>query len=435
MKKNNLIISIVIVLLFASAGVYWLLTTKATAPVFDGLSESQVASVETYLSQQGIPFEKDPTTQQILVDENTKHQLRMELVGNGIINEGRVGFEIFDENDYGMTDFAQKINFQRALQGELEKTIVAIEGIRNVRVHLKLDSKKSLFEKRKPIAASVVLYLEAGKSLSNNQVFGIKKLVSGAVERLDPENVNVIDSTGRNIGETNSLNGLSAEDSIDNRVEKNLLERANNILLGVLDEQDFSISLSVELDRVSKTSEIESIPNANNGALIKKVSRTQVSIQKGKTNSRNPVSEESEYRYGRQLDKVVKQAGQIAKISVGVVITTEMESKNIEELQTVLSAGLGINNERGDVIQIVRMPSLKVVNDDVIKQPIFNTEPNLVTQHAAEQPVLYYTVIFLIFIIVVLASIILSSRTRSRLSIEQQKTLVNELNSWVKQGS
>ncbi len=434
MSKKSIFISIVITAIFAVSAIYWLVTGSSKSAVFDGLSEGQTSAVESYLSQQGIPFEKDKNSQQILVADELKHQLRMELVSNGIINEGRVGFEIFNENDYGMTDFAQKINYQRALQGELEKTIAAIDGIRNVRVHLKMNSKKTLFEKQKPITASVVLYQELGSDLSMNQITGIKKLVAGAVDNLEQDNVSIIDSTGKNIGEYNQDYGFSNGIGFNN-IESELTDRAGKILSGVFSEESYSVSVSVDLDLTSKISEIESIPNTSSGAMIKKVSRKEIVNNDKKQPTVKPLSEEVEYKYGRQYDKLSKKAGDIKRISVGVVVTTPVAPESMGKLKDVISAALGLNAKRGDNIQIAYMKSMK--NDvQLIPQTTLNVNDDFSNEDThLNMNYVYLIILSLSILILVLTIMLVKKPKQTLLTTEQQKQLTNEVNSWILKGS
>src|SRR5262249_51636316 len=139
-------------------------------------------------------LENDGTT--ILVDKSQVHALRLKLLGKSGTLKSAVGFEIFNNTDFGMTEFAQKINYQRALQGELARTIQSLDEVKNARVRLVLP-ESGLFKKsgQKP-KASITLAIKEGRSLAPEQVVGIQRLVAAAVPEIEPSAVTIADQRG-----------------------------------------------------------------------------------------------------------------------------------------------------------------------------------------------------------------------------------------------
>ena len=433
MAHNKIILSIAITIIFTFLAAIWVYKMQSEAPIFDKLTDEQSSAVEAYLSTNGIPYSFDSDTNHILVSNDLIYKLRMELVTAGVISDGRVGFEIFDENDYGVTEFAQKINYQRALQGELEKTIAAIDGVRNVRVHLKMTSTKSLFEDKKPVTASVVLYQESRTAISKEQVLGIKNLVSGAVEGLSHKHVNVLDSFGRDIGNKSASMGSSYIIDDKNKIEQEFVTRIEKILLGVFSKSDFKVSVTVDVDTTSKTSEIESIPNRGSGALVKKVSNSElVSTDDGKSLAK-PTSEIVEYKYGRQFDKIIKNAGEIKKISAGVVITVPIDDKNLSKLKKAISAAVGLNSKRNDELQVIYMKSLKnVISNDLSKMKATNhVRKKLVNKNNVFN--VYYFVYFLLICVLILIVMLFKKNQSPNFSQQQKEELIIEIENWINQ--
>ena len=167
------------------------------AVLYSNLSPEDAAAALEELSKQDVPTELKNGGGTIMVPESMVARLRIELAGKGVVANGPVGFEIFDGKQYGLTEFLQNVNFKRALEGELTKSIESLQGIQSARVHLVLP-QPSIFKKNDPGAtASVVLRLGRGAKLAESQIAGIQALVAGSVEDLTVDSVTVIDQGGR----------------------------------------------------------------------------------------------------------------------------------------------------------------------------------------------------------------------------------------------
>ena len=138
----------------------------------------------------------------ILVPAKLVHSTRLQVMSEDLPLKGQVGFELFNKSDMGLTEFAQKINYQRALQGELARTIMSLDGVDSARVHLSLPDATVFREDRRPPKASVTIASRTGQSLTSQSVQGIQRLVAGAVADLDVENVVILDNQGRILGGT-----------------------------------------------------------------------------------------------------------------------------------------------------------------------------------------------------------------------------------------
>ncbi len=435
-KKQTLLILITLLILATIMG-YWLVTKNNYTAIFKSLEKHQLNAVENYLSAKGIPFEIDDENSQILVSNEDKYRLRMDIISDGVINENRVGFEIFNNSDYGMTDFAQKVNFQRALQGELEKTISAIDGVRNVRVHLKLSTKKMLFTKQKPITASVVLYQKPGIKISPSRIRGIKNLVSGAVENLERDNVFVLDSSGKNIGDSlqNKNGHFQEQGSVRDKLENKLVEQASRILGAIYPKEAFKVSVSVDVDMTTRSMEIETIPNLKNGALIRK--KKIVDEGQNKNRAVSDVingSEEVEYLYGKQLERINYATGRTSRISVGVVIRNTEIADNAD-IEKVLWSSLGLNKERGDSIEVMLIKASPVV--DIAKSSIPKAETVRVTsqyEHDSKYDYLYMTNLLFIFttIFLIIRFIRLKNKSFPKLTHQEERVLMQDLREWIK---
>ncbi|MFN3480469.1 MAG: flagellar basal-body MS-ring/collar protein FliF, partial [Thermodesulfovibrionales bacterium] len=162
--------------------------------LYSNLSEEDAGLIIQKLKDMKIPYRTSDGG--IMVPSDKVHELRLQLATQGIPQGGGVGFEVFDKTNFAMTDFVQKLNYRRALQGELSRTIRSLSEVEQCRVHISVP-ERSLFarEEDRP-KASVLIKLKQGRRLSEGQVQGIVHLVASSIEGLDPKDVTVVDSKG-----------------------------------------------------------------------------------------------------------------------------------------------------------------------------------------------------------------------------------------------
>lgn len=187
-----LIATVITVLL---GGVYWLFLRESFVPVLQELDSSTAAEVAKVLDEKKIPYRFEQEGQTVAVVSDQVDKARVELAGSDLAMRGQIGFELFDQSDMGLTEFAQKINFQRALQGELARTILLFDGIQSVRVHLALPDRGLFRDQQSQPKAAVTVVLKPGKALSAASVAGIQRLVAGSVDGLSVDAVAVLDGT------------------------------------------------------------------------------------------------------------------------------------------------------------------------------------------------------------------------------------------------
>ncbi|MGD8523238.1 MAG: flagellar basal-body MS-ring/collar protein FliF, partial [Desulfobacterales bacterium] len=156
-------------------------------PLYTHLDPEDAGIILSKLKERKIPYRIAGNGERILIPQEHIYETRMDLASEGLPQGGHVGFEVFDNTKLGMTEFAQNVNYQRALQGELARTINRFSEVQSSRVHIVMPEKSLFIEEEEPATASVVLKLRSGKWLSQNQVNGIIHLVSSSVPRLLPE--------------------------------------------------------------------------------------------------------------------------------------------------------------------------------------------------------------------------------------------------------
>ena len=171
-------------------------TAPAWVPLFPGMPLESVAEVTPKLDEAAITYRLENGGGQIQVQEDELARARVLLARDGFPSKGRPGFELFDQPSWGMTDFTQRINYRRALEGELERTISQMRGIASAQVHLALQESTPFKADQRPEQASVVVKLHSGEAPAADVVEGIASLVASSVDGLNAEGVTVLDDAG-----------------------------------------------------------------------------------------------------------------------------------------------------------------------------------------------------------------------------------------------
>ena len=252
-------ITLVTLILGSLAGFLFLMSWSGKSefhPLYTKLNPEDAGIILTKLKEQKIEYRIASNGSTILIPQEHIYETRMKMASNGLPQGSGIGFEIFNETKLGMTEFAQNVNYQRALQGELSRTINRIGEIESSRVHIVLPEKSLFVEEDELATASVILQLQAGKWLSRSQITGIVHLVSSSVARLRPENVTIVDQSGEllaGIENDSSFGSLSSNQlEYQARVEKGLENRIRTMLESALGEDKAIVRLSCSFDFKSR---------------------------------------------------------------------------------------------------------------------------------------------------------------------------------------
>src|SRR6185369_12252173 len=247
--------------LVGTGALAWWVQQPQYRVLYSGLGASDAGAVIEYLKSEKIPYRVGDNGGNIEVAAGRLYETRMALAGRGVPQGGGVGFEIFDKQTLGMTDFVQRLNYQRALQGELARSIAELDTVEAARVHLAMP-ERSLFvaEERRP-SASVVLKLKPGRTLAPEQIAGVVHLVAASVEGLKPADVTVVDVNGqvltRDLQEQDTRSGGQGMLTFQREMEQGFTERIESMLARVLGPGHALARVTVALDlaQVEKTEE------------------------------------------------------------------------------------------------------------------------------------------------------------------------------------
>jgi len=379
----------VVLLLFFSSFLFFAGKDNYT-PLFSGLELNDQAAIVELLKEKGVDYKLAPSSSAILVPESSVYNLRLTMASSGLPRNGTVGYEIFDDTKMGMTDFQQQVAYVRALEGELARTISRLEVIESARVSVVLPKQKLFLKEQEPATASVLVKLRPGRQMKVDQVKAVMKLVASSIEGLKPENVSLVDTSGRLLSELagdgylihsgSSGSVSSVQRELERHHEIEVQKKIQNMLSAIFGQGNTVVRINVELDFTrSSSKKHEYIPQSKGKGIVRSVQNNEESYT-GSTQSDQGVgtasnipgyavktsgSNNGEYN---KTDEVInyeissmeleeeKSPGTIKRITASVVINAKESSIHKEELLASLSAAIGINKERGDILSLSFMP-------------------------------------------------------------------------------
>jgi flagellar M-ring protein FliF len=366
--------------------------------LFSRLNPEDAARIVETLKQEKIPYRLRGSGTVVLVPAEKVYDLRLSLASAGIPQGGGVGFEIFDDTPMGTTEFVQRLNYQRALQGELSRTITQFEAVAQARVHIVTPRGSLFIEEEKPATASVVLRLRPGERLSKLQIDGVVRLVSSAVEGLDPDNITVVDVDGGVLYKGHSSDSevaLSSSQLEHQRsLEASLEARIQQMLERVVGDGRAVVRVTAEVDyRRITTNEEQYDPDSS---VIRSEQRQQESSVGG--TSMPEGAPEEKYRFGEEVGRgmvsnnstkkqnqvinyeinrvsrqTVAAVGEIKRLSAAVVVdgkyqTTEdaagktsqsyveRDPEEMKRLVEIVKKAMGYDSDRGDQVEVINLP-------------------------------------------------------------------------------
>lgn len=230
---------------------------RSFRPLYTALAPEDAASVVQKLRESNVEYHLADNGTSVLVDSSRIAELRLELASAGVPKSGRIGFELFDKTNFGMTEFTEHVNYQRALEGELERSVMSLSEVEQARVHLTFPKESVFTESREPAKASVMLRLRSGARLAPQNVASISHLVASAVEGLSPDGVSVLDMRGNLLSRPRPRNvadgAQESEATLEYRqqIERDMAGKINATLTPLLGAEKFRVAVSVDCDLTS----------------------------------------------------------------------------------------------------------------------------------------------------------------------------------------
>jgi len=391
------------------------LATRLAAPslelLYGDLDLTDSSRIVAHLEAEGIPYEIAGGGGQVLVPADQVLRMRMALADQGLPSGGSVGYEIFDNPDsFGTTNFLQNVNLVRALEGELARTVRAIETVHSARVHLVLPRRELFSREEQQARASVVLQMRGGNRLSQAQVRAVQHLIASSVPALAPGDVSVVDERGAllapGFNETDTDVQISAQaDERRRRFETNLtrtIEELVGQIVGV-GKVRAQVSAHIDFDRINTSEEIydpdgqvvRSTRTLEETASSTEESADPVSVSTnlpdasfgtmdggtGAQSAETRIEETVNYEVSKKIVNRIRETGVVNRLSVAVVVDgiytpiddpeiTEYEPRTQEEMEllaTVVRSAIGFDAERGDTVEVI---NIKFAHPEVVEEKL-----------------------------------------------------------------
>lgn len=402
MGRRMMLVGVVAISILGFAALILVANRAEYRPLFTNLTSEDAGEIVKKLQEAKTPYQITTDGKGVMVPADRVHELRLSLATEGLPQGGGVGFEIFDRKNFGMTEFVQKLNYQRALQGELARTVSQITGVEQARVHLVIPEKSLFKDAEKPPTASVVLRMKGGRALKDSEVQGVVHLVASSIEGMNTENVTVLDSRGKILSKGGSgmadatAKATNAMQETQRNYERNLEERLQTLLDRVVGGGKSVARVSATFDfkqveRVEEKFDPETIAvrseqrteEKSGGTLINagvpgvqtNLGRNGVGAGGGVGGGGSKNDETLNYEVSRSTARIIEPVGALNKVSVAILVDGKYETgqpaqagqeagpkyvprspEELQKIEALVKGAVGFNPERGDQISIQNIP-------------------------------------------------------------------------------
>lgn len=383
--------------------------------LYSTLSEAEGGTIIGALTQMNVPYQLDPSTGAIRVPSQQVRELRLRLASQGLPKSSVAGFELLDNEKFGLSQFNEQINYQRALAGELSRTIETLDPVISARVHLAIPRPTVFVREKQPPSAAVTVKLQPGRVLDASQINAIVHLVASSVPSMTAENVTVVDQAGELLSGT----GLSAQNQnasqlkYTQRVEQNIQQRIERLLQPIVGQHNARAQVTAEInfDRQEQTDERYQPNNDPKQQAIRSAQRSQselnqrnaqgvpgalsnqptpiaqapIETEKAEQTSKKtdqpettkkvsqqvsqPIQSNQDSTVNYELDRTIRHTqlstGGVKRLSVAVVVNYREDDKGkpqalskqqLEQITSLVKQAMGYSAERGDSVNVVNTP-------------------------------------------------------------------------------
>jgi flagellar M-ring protein FliF len=379
-------------------------------PLYSSLAPEDAAAVLAKVRENGSEFRLSENGAVVLVPSERVAELRLIMAGAGLPKSGRIGYELFDKSTFGMSDFTEQVNYHRALEGELERSVMSLAEVEQARVHITFPKDSLFLDTRQPAKASVLVKLRPGAQLSQQNVAAICQLAASAIDGLLPEAVSVLDTRGnllnkaRKAGSPDDPEPSEASLEYRQKLEHDLLVKINNTLEPLLGADKFRATASVDCD-FSSAEQSEETYDPTKSVMVSSQKTEDMSTAAGAAgipgtpsslprpaaragSSGNTVSRRTEnisYQSSHTVRHVREPEGTIKRMSVSLLVDSAVryegtgakakrivEAPSADKLKAIhdLVAGvIGLSTERGDQLVVETLPFESTLNPEQLPPP------------------------------------------------------------------
>jgi flagellar M-ring protein FliF len=408
-----------------------MIATPDFKPLLKGLEPGDVQAITTQLDAKKIAYKIGPDGTSISVPADQVDAARLEVASHDSTGSGRIGFEIFDKVSWGQTEFDEKVNYQRALEGELERTIQTMGNVKSARVHIVMANDSVFMDRERGAKASVTLKLKHG-ALSREDQTSIARLVAGAVDELKPSDVTIIDADSSQSLRTGENSG-DGSDSIEQQLTRRLVATLGPVVggsdhirstvnveyeTGSSEENDEKYDPAVSATLTMQHTEETTGPGVVNGGVPGTSSNVPAAKAAAPPTAKQEMGQSSKtdnntYGVNKVVRHVIEPAGSIKRITAAVVVDDAIERKNqggkwvevrhkrqpdeLKLISDLAQAAIGYNSTRGDVISVQNLAFEHADAEDIPPATIVDKARKGLSDFSSE---VRYGVLLVLFLLV-----------------------------------
>lgn len=388
-RIQKISVGVILAVAVATLGVFLFMSSRPNyVTVFSNLNEQDAAAIVTKLKSGKVPYETADGGKTIKVPREKADDVRLSAAASGLPQSGVVGYEVFDKTNFSTTDFNNKVNLQRALEGELDRTISRLDGVQSASVHLVMPEQALFAQQQQPTTASVALQLKPGVSLTPDQTKAITKLVSSSVQGLKPENVTVVDQNGSiltdQIADNNSnvasqkatQEQLKMQRDYEHQIQADLQTMLDRVLGP--NQSVVKVTALLDWDRFQSTSELFS--PGNRPAIVRSqrqvtenfqgsgtppiggvpgtesnVPTYQGAIAAGGPSQYSKTDNTQNFEISKSIEQLQKSPGSIKRMTVSAMVNTPLDQTGVDSLTRSLQAAAGYDPNRGDLVTVTSL--------------------------------------------------------------------------------
>lgn len=399
-RVQKISVGAILAVAVAALGVFVVMSSRPQyVTVFNNLNEQDAAAIVTKLKSTKVPYETADGGKTIRVPRDQADDVRLTVASSGLPQSGVVGYEVFDKTNFSTTDFNNKVNLQRALEGELDRTLGRLEGVQSASVHLVIPDQALFQQQQQPTTASVALQLKPGTTLTADQTKAVTKLVSSSVQGLKAQDVTVVDQNGNvlsdQIADPNS--NLAAQKMTQDQLKlqrdyEQQMQRDLQIMLDRVlgpNQSVVKVTALMDWDKFQSTSELFS--PGNRPAIVRSqrqvtenfqgsgtppiggvpgtesnVPTYQGAIAAGGPSQYSKTDNTQNFEISKSIEQLQKSPGDIKRMTVAAMVNTPLDQAGVDSLTRSLQAAAGYDAARGDVVTVTSLAFNNKVDDSAL---------------------------------------------------------------------
>lgn len=335
--------------------------------LYSNIDVDEAAIITEHLQKSSYKYKLENNGRTISVESKQLYEIRMSLAREGLPKRSGIGYELFDKNNFGVTDYVQKLNSRRALEGEIQRTIEELDEVKSARVHIVIPEPTIFLDQKEDAKASVVVKCGSGRELTKDQIRGISYLVSSSVDGLKPQNISIVDFGGRLLsnpfGDNDEAFASSHNMELQQSVERYLENKANQFLVNVLGPSKayVKVACNLDFDRVEQTME-KYDPES-------RVVRSEERIDENTKNAPDGDNQRerslTNYEIDKTVQNIVQEIGNIKRLTISVALDGRYNideqgksvyvartSDEVQNIEDIVKNAVGYDLARGDQITV-----------------------------------------------------------------------------------